>query len=538
LLDIESNPKDIDITLAWNPKEIYNNINKIWLSHFMTEKFGTITLIKKSTKNSQIKYEITPLRTESWYQDFRHPEEINRSDDIILDSKRRDFTINSLYFFADKSSKKPSKKVALINKKELLNWLDNNWIYWIEWSNLLIIQNHDIINKIFKDGIYHKENLSWVIQKYKLWNESDYFYFIIDPNKWIQDLFDKKIRAVWNPNNRFQEDALRLLRWLRFVNVLNNQLKQKKSDSTLFDFDKPTRNALKKNHSLIENIAKERIKEELVKIFSKWDPFGCVALLDESGLLQYIFPALYATKHINQPVRFHPFDVYTHTLLTLYELQKINNNYLVRFGMLYHDVGKVAQFSAYKDELSKEEIRIILSWPLNHRKWWPELVKKDFSALGFSTKEIDQISWYVANHHKPEEILDWESDENQKKKLRKFLSEAGYKKAEDILDITIADRRGQYNPLQNNSDLQEITHLRKLLKQIHKEEWQFTIKELAIDGNELMKHFNVPPGKIVWELLQQWFDWVLNDTKNRNKKKEIIVYLTGYLKNRKSDSIN
>jgi tRNA nucleotidyltransferase (CCA-adding enzyme) len=94
-------------------------------------------------------------------------------------------------------------------------------------------------------------------------------YFIIDPNKGIQDLFNKALRAVGDPDHRFQEDALRLLRALRFVNVINNQLKKKKTDATLFDFDKATWNALKKNHHLIENIAKERIKDEIVKVFKK-----------------------------------------------------------------------------------------------------------------------------------------------------------------------------------------------------------------------------------------------------------------------------
>ena len=84
-----------------------------------------------------------------------------------------------------------------------------------------------------------------------------------------------------------------------------------------------------------------------------------------------LFPALYATKNINQPVRYHPFDVYTHTMLTVYELQKINKNYLVRLGMLYHDVGKTAQFAAYGDHLTKEEIRTILAGPLNHRRSGP-----------------------------------------------------------------------------------------------------------------------------------------------------------------------
>ncbi|MDD3263056.1 MAG: HD domain-containing protein [Candidatus Absconditabacteria bacterium] len=534
LLTIEKRPSDIDVTLTGDPIKIYKHSNKIGLSHFITEKFGTITFIKKGKINTQ--YEITPLRTEGGYQDFRHPEKINRSNNILLDSQRRDFTINSLYFFADTNREKKQTNNKQIDKKLLLKQLKNDGIFAIEEQNLLIIQDHDIITTLFENGIYNKEKLANIVEKYKLGKKSEYYYFIIDPNKGIQDLFNRTLRAVGDPDNRFQEDALRLIRALRFVNVLNHQLKSKKSDSTLFDFDKATRNALKRNHHLIENIAKERIKDELIKIFTKGDPFGFVALLDESHILQTIFPSVYATKYIQQPVRYHPFDVYTHTLLTLYELQKINNNYLVRLSMLYHDVGKVAQFSAYKDGLSKDEIRIILSGPLNHRKGGPELVKKDFSNLGFSNKEIDQIAWYVANHHKPEEILDGEDDENRKKKLRKFLSEAGYKKVEDILDITIADRRGQYNPLQNNSDLEDITILRKLLKKIHKEEGQFTIKELVVDGNEIMKKFSIPPGKLIGELIQKGFDRVINDTKTRNKKEKIFEYLAGYLKNKKSDS--
>jgi tRNA nucleotidyltransferase (CCA-adding enzyme) len=535
LLTIEQRPTDIDITLTGNPLEIYKHSNKIGLSHFMTEKFGTITFIKKGKTN--IQYEITPLRTEWGYEDFRHPEEIHRSNNLLLDAKRRDFTINSLYFFANTPNKINQNTIIWwIEEKELLKWLKNNWIVGIPSHNLLIIQDHNIITTLFEDGIYHKEKLASVIEKYSLGNESEFMYFIIDPNTWIQDLFNRKLRAVGDPDHRFQEDALRLLRAIRFVNVLNHQLKKKEPNTTLFDFDKATWNAIKKNHHLLENIAKERIKDELVKIFSKGDPFGCVALLDESHMLQTIFPALYATKYIHQPVRFHPFDVYTHTLLTLYELQKINCDYLVRLAMLYHDVGKVAQFSAYKDGLSKEEIRTILSGPLNHRKGWPDLVKKDFSALGFSNKEIDLIAWYVANHHKPEEILDGEDLDQRKKKLRKFLSENWYIQIENILDITIADRRGQYNPLQNNADLKEVTVLKDLLKQLHTEEGQFTIKELAIDGKKIMKHFALTPSKLIWELLQKAFDRVLADIKTRNKKKEILTYLAVYLKNKKSDS--
>lgn len=98
-----------------------------------------------------------------------------------------------------------------------------------------------------------------------------------------------------------------------------------------------------------------------MKAFTVGNPFGFVALLDEAKLLEHLFPALYETKNIEQPIRYHPFDIYTHTLLTLFELQKISKDPLVRLAMLYHDVGKVVQFGAYADNLSKEEIRAILA---------------------------------------------------------------------------------------------------------------------------------------------------------------------------------
>jgi len=64
---------------------------------------------------------------------------------------------------------------------------------------------------------------------------------------------------------------------------------------------------------------------------------------------------------VEQPVRYHPFDIYVHTMLSLYELQKINSDYLVRLAMLYHDVGKVGQYEAYQTGLDRDEIRKILS---------------------------------------------------------------------------------------------------------------------------------------------------------------------------------
>jgi len=290
---------------------------------------------------------------------------------------------------------------------------------------------------------------------------------------------------------------------------------RKEQPVVLFDFIKETWNSIKKNSALVGKVAKERIKDELVKSFTEGNPFGFISLLDEAKLLPLLFPALAKTKNVEQPVRYHPFDVYAHTMLCLLELQRLSSNYLMRFAMLYHDVGKVDQFDAYEDGLSKEEIRDILAGPSNHRRSSVVYVHSDFAALGFGKKEVDEIARYVAHHHKLEEIL-FATRDKREKKLRKFLSEAGIEKVRNIIDITMADRMGQFNPLQNSSDLEDLITLRKMVERLQKEEGQFTAKDLAVNGADVMKHFKLKAGPLVGELLEKALNRVMDDLKTRN----------------------
>jgi tRNA nucleotidyltransferase/poly(A) polymerase len=80
------------------------------------------------------------------------------------------------------------------------------------------------------------------------------------------------------------------LRALRFVNTFNQQ------QHLSFDFDSATRRSIKKHYFLIQWLAKERIREEVMKVFSKDDPFGYVSLLDETNMLKFVFPCVAATK--------------------------------------------------------------------------------------------------------------------------------------------------------------------------------------------------------------------------------------------------
>ena len=543
LLNTEKTLKDVDFTMAWDPQKIYQQIKKDWIHHFMTEKFGTITLIPKD--NKELKYELTPLRTENQYSDNRHPEKINWQDDILLDSDRRDFSINCIYYFSANLSKNIQKEFKTKNKFDdeylFQKSLKDSWIVFYSDLNLLIVQDQNYISKLFPDWEFDETFAVYLVDTLheKFENKSrckqSLIRIIIDPHKWIQDIINRKIKCVWEPEKRFTEDALRIIRALRFVSVLNQKLKDTQWDKpkiTLFDIDTDTRKATKDLANLVQNISKERIHDEIMKVFSVWDPFAFVSLLDEIKLLEYVFPALYATKNIEQPVRYHPFDVYVHTMMSLYHLQRINKDYLVRFSMLYHDVGKVGQYSAYEKNLSRDEIRAILASPLNHRVSWPELAKEDFARLTFSKAEIKDICWYIFNHHVPWEILN-ASEENRVKKLRKLYSEAWFEKVNNLLDITIADRLGQYNPMQNSADITDVEELRDMLKELEKQEWQFTQKDLQIDWKKIMEYFKIPAWPQIWELLKLAMNRVLADIKGRNTEKEILTHLKWIVKTMK-----
>jgi tRNA nucleotidyltransferase/poly(A) polymerase len=128
-------------------------------------------------------------------------------------------------------------------------------------------------------------------------------------------------------------------------NVKNQSIEQVLESQFRFDFDTETRRSMKKNYYLVKFLPKERVKEEILRVFKETDnPFGFVSLMDELNILKYIFFYVSQTKCVDQPVRYHPLDTYHHIMMSLYFLQFINKNYLVRLAMLYHDVAKPDQY--------------------------------------------------------------------------------------------------------------------------------------------------------------------------------------------------
>jgi hypothetical protein len=138
---------------------------------------------------------LTPLRTESNYKDFRHPGEIEWSNDVLLDSNRRDFTINCMYYT---NTPYKSEYTSLIDKKNIhkysddeifLKRLDDHGYLYIKDLNLLIVQNHKYIAKLFVDGNFQSDSLipmlksATVFTLGKKTETSKQLRILVDPHK-------------------------------------------------------------------------------------------------------------------------------------------------------------------------------------------------------------------------------------------------------------------------------------------------------------------------------------------------------------------
>jgi len=194
---------------------------------------------------------------------------------------------------------------------------------------------------------------------------------------WVEgkkDLKKKIIRAIGDPKKRFMEDKLRMLRAVRFASVLG------------FKIEPKTFAAVKKLAKNIRQVSQERVRDELVKMFTGPHPATALELLDKSGLLPEVLPEVEKMKGVQQPKAFHPEgDVFVHTKLLMRQLE--NAPPVLAFGCLLHDVGKPATF--------RRSDRIRFN---GHDRVGAKITEKVLERLRFSNELKDQIVACVEGH--------------------------------------------------------------------------------------------------------------------------------------------
>ncbi len=317
---------------------------------------------------------------------------------------------------------------------------------------------------------------------------------IVDLFNGQEDLKNKIIKAVGDPKKRFKEDALRLMRAIRLTTELS------------FTIEEKTWNEIVNDANLINDISKERIQVELLRILASDYPYEGIMLLRNSGLLEHIIPELLEGEGISQarPGRHHTTDVFTHNVMSLKFCPSIDP--IVRFATLIHDAGKPKVESKDKNGL------VIFH---NHEIAGARIAKEICEKLKFSKKDkekiVNLIRWHMFTVD--EKITD--------AAIRRFIRRVGVENVKDMMDLRIGDRLG------GGTQTAESWRL-KLFKKRVEEQLQpapFSINDLAVDGNDVMKILDIKPGPKIGEILQKLFEEVDEDLSKNTKE-----YLTKRVK--------
>lgn len=343
----------------------------------------------------------------------------------------------------------------------------------------------------------HPEKLNWADNLEDDLKRRDFTINAIayDGNKIIDifngqtDIKNKIIRTVGDPDERFQEDALRLIRAIRFASEFG------------FFIEENTLKSIKKNSHLIEKISWERIRDEFLKILSSDHPSEGILFLRNTKLLSFILPELDICFSIPQksPKRHHIYDVGTHLVMSLKNCQSTDP--ITRFATLIHDIGKAKTFK--KDPSSG------LITFYNHEIISANLAEKIAERFKLSNKQKEKLIKLVRYHQFT--VSEIQTD----KAIRRFIRQVGREYLDDILALRFADRIGSGA----KPDSWRFKLFRKRLIEVQKE--PFKITDLKINGNDVMNILNLKPGPIVGKILKDVFNKVIE--KKLENKKEILL---------------
>jgi len=307
----------------------------------------------------------------------------------------------------------------------------------------------------------------------------------IDPFGGQKDIKNKIIRAVGEPDKRFNEDALRLLRAIRFSIQLN------------FSIESETAKAVKKNANDLVAISKERIRDELVKIIMTNDAKIGIEALNEYGLLKHILPEIEAGIGVGQN-KHHIYTVWEHNLLALDWAAKHNYKLENRVASLLHDVGK--------PQTKRGEG--LDSTFYNHEVVGAKMAVKILERLKFSKKFIEKVVLLVRYH-----LFYYNVEEVSDSSVRRLVKNVGPENMDDLLEVRIADRKGSGVP---KAEPYKLRHLRAIIEKVSRD--PISVKMLKINGDDLMKILKIEPGPKIGYILNIILDEAIDDPEKNTKE--------------------
>lgn len=305
---------------------------------------------------------------------------------------------------------------------------------------------------------------------------------IIDPFRGRDDIENKIIRCVGEPDKRFNEDGLRIMRAVRFSSVLGFTIEEKTAESII------------KNENLLGAIAAERLSKELMKLLCGENVFE--VLTKFRSVIGVFIPELKLEFDFKQYGKKHAYDVWMHTVHTV---NNIEANPVLRLTMLLHDTGKIATHAI--DENGNSTFR-------NHAAVGGVIAENILRRLKFSKEYINTVSYLVSIHDKevPETRI----------QVKEYIRELGEKNYIRLMKIRRADKSGLSKGYRDIAD--KLVFAYSTFDEVMNNNEPYSIKQLAVDGNDLKKFV---PANDIGDTLNFLVETVIKHPENNEK--EILI---------------
>lgn len=328
---------------------------------------------------------------------------------------------------------------------------------------------------------------------------------LVDMYDGLLAIENKKIKAAGDADVRFKEDALRLMRAIRFVCQLD------------FDLDSVTRESIEKNAHLLDNVSRERVRDEFVKLVMTDFPMRGLILMKEVSLLERFIPELLRGIGVEQN-QAHMFDVWEHNLRTLQHAADKKWPLHVRLSAIFHDISKpeTRRFSREKRDFTF----------YGHDVVGGRVTREIMERLKFSKDMIEKVSMFVRWH-----MFFSDTEQITLSAVRRLITSVGKDNIWDLIDLRICDRIGTGRP---KEEPYRLRMYQSMVEQALQD--PISLKMLKTNGERIMNVTHETPGPKIGFVLHALFDEVLeNPEKNSEtyldtRAKELIVLSVDELK--------
>ena len=448
---LQREPQDWDITTSAKPQEVKQLFPRTVDTGIV---HGTVTVLK-----NRVGYEVTTYRIDGEYEDSRHPNRVEFTDDIALDLERRDFTINAMAYNDSRG--------------------------------------------------------------------------LVDEFHGLDDLREGIIRCVGSPGDRFDEDALRMLRAVRF------------SGQLCFSIEEETRQAAVERAANLKNISAERIRVELTKLLTARDA-GKIREAYRMGMTRVFLPELDAMMELDQRNPHHIFTVGEHSIRCVEIMNYFFGKYadggmveaipedvyasaetllsdftekqhmILCVTMLLHDLGKVETMTVDENGIGHF---------YGHQEISAERASRILRRLTFDNETISTARKLIRYH-------DYQFGDKSGS-MRRAMAKIGRELMPMLFLVRYCDILAQ-NPAMAEGKLSRVAGAIRLWRQVEESGAALTLKELDISGRDLMA-LGVPPGPQLGEYLQGALEWVLEFPDNNHREMLIEFVKENAVNTKKTD---